>query len=150
VFLGPENICYTRRNEVIARCSGDVAERCYDLGGLELARRPLCFSPLQQLGGVRVDAGGSGNVWAVGLGLVEGKSQLSVGGARLSLAALLPLGLVPLLPRSLSAPLRRYAEQYPRPHAVVHATALLAALWPGCFNTMSAMASEPFVLHRTS
>src|SRR5262245_14609554 len=53
VFLGPENICYTRRNEVIARVLRIALEkRCVRLlGGLELTCRPLFLSPLQQLGG---------------------------------------------------------------------------------------------------
>src|SRR6266571_3382959 len=53
VFLGPENICYTRRNEVIARVLRIALQerRVRPLGGLELACRPLFFSPLEQLGG---------------------------------------------------------------------------------------------------
>src|SRR5262249_41801394 len=53
VFLGPENICYTRRNEVIVRVLRIALQerRVRPLGGLELTCPPLCFSPLQQLGG---------------------------------------------------------------------------------------------------
>src|SRR5215475_1250420 len=53
VFLGPENICYTRRNEVIARVLRIALQKgCVRLlGGLELTCRPLFLSPLQQLGG---------------------------------------------------------------------------------------------------
>ena len=53
VFLGPESICDTRRNEVIARVLGIALQkrRVRPLGSLELARRPLLFSPLQQLAG---------------------------------------------------------------------------------------------------
>ena len=53
VCLGPENICYPRRNEVIARVLRIALQkrRVRPLGSIELARRPLFFSPLQQLGG---------------------------------------------------------------------------------------------------
>src|SRR4030095_8058297 len=53
VFLGPENICYTRRNEVIARVLRIALQkrRVGLLGGLELTCCPLCLSPLQQLDG---------------------------------------------------------------------------------------------------
>src|SRR5215510_13029553 len=53
VFLGPENICYTRRDEVIARVLRMALQkrRVRPLGGLELTCRPLFFSLLQQLGG---------------------------------------------------------------------------------------------------
>ena len=53
VFLGPENICDTRCNEVIARVLRIALQerRVRPLGGLELAGCPLFFSPLQQLRG---------------------------------------------------------------------------------------------------
>src|SRR6185369_12695665 len=47
VLLGPENICNTRRNEVIARVLRIALQKCRvrPLGGFELACRPLFFSP---------------------------------------------------------------------------------------------------------
>src|SRR5512145_1947187 len=53
VFLGPENICDTCRNEVIAGVLRIALQKCRVrlLSGLEMARHPLLFSLLQQLGG---------------------------------------------------------------------------------------------------
>src|SRR5262245_61834222 len=62
--------------------------------------------------------------------LEEEKLQFPAGGGVLLLVGLPSLCLFPLLPRPLSALLRRYAEQYPLPRAVAHATALHAALCP--------------------
>src|SRR5262245_34082630 len=95
-------------------------------GQLRAGESPIVFPPAPAVGWMSwltPAAFGQG-----GLLLAEGEAQLSVGGARLSYAALLPLCLAPSPPRS--APLRRYAAQYPRPHAVAHATARHAALCP--------------------
>src|SRR5215831_3540826 len=80
------------------------------------------------MSGLTLVAAAAFGLW--GLRLEAGKLQLPRGDSPLLLGGVLPLCLVPLLPRSLSVPLRRYAEQYPLPHVVAPATALHAALYP--------------------
>src|SRR5215471_5027644 len=92
---------------------------------------PIVFQPAPAVGWMSeltLVAAAAFGLW--GLRLVEEKLQLPREDAPLLLGGLLPLCLVPSPPRSLSASLRRYAEQYPLPHVVAPATALHAALYP--------------------
>src|SRR5947208_15178681 len=76
------------------------------------------------MSGLALAAATAFGLW--GLRLLARQSPRSLGGARPSRAAQLPLGPVPS-PRCRSAPLGHYAEQYPLSHVVAHVTARYAA-----------------------
>ena len=98
----------------------------YDRWAASSWRAVHCFSAsLQQLGRRSGLTPGSSGVWAVGLATCGGKSQLPLGDARLSLAALLPLCLVP-------SPLALFACTSPSLRRAISTTTRGGALQPRC------------------